>query len=213
MFDLHEATSGSMTQMTSLHEERLNFVAKKLINTGAKTVLDLGCGSGSLLYRLAAALQFTTIVGLEQSGLSLRQARQNLQPWLNETPDRIRLITGSYAESHPELRGFEAAAMVETIEHVYPNELSKVELMVFGELRPRFLFMTTPNSEYNPLFDLEPGEFREEDHKFEWNRMKFRQWASGVAKRNGYTVHFGGIGDLHPDVGHPTQTAAFELTV
>lgn len=211
MFDLHEARTGSMTQMTSLHEARLNFVARTLINTGASTVLDLGCGSGSLLYRLAAASQFKTIVGLEQSGLSLRQARQNLQPWLEADPGRIRLVSGSYAERQPALTGFEAAAMVETIEHVYPNELSKVELVVFGELRPRFLFMTTPNREYNPLFDLAPGEFREEDHKFEWDRKKFRQWADGVARRNGYSVSFGGIGDLHPEAGHPTQTATFTL--
>ena len=200
----------TMTQMTSLHEERLDFVASTLVATGASTVLDLGCGSGSLLYRLAAHPQFRQILGLEQSGMSLRQARLTLQPWIDETPGRIRLINGSYADKQPELAGYQAAAMVETIEHVNPGQLSQVELAVFGQMRPNFLFMTTPNREYNPLFDLAPGEFREEDHKFEWDRMKFRQWASGVAKRNGYQVTFGGIGDLHPDLGHPSQTAAFE---
>ena len=211
MFDLDEMTRGSMTQMTSLHEQRLDFVARTLSSRGARTVLDLGCGSGSLLYRLAGNAEFERIVGLEQSGVSIRQARLNLESWLQADPDRIRLVTGSYSEAQPELAGFDVAAMVETIEHVNPSELSKVELAVFGGMRPTFLFMTTPNREYNPLFDLAPGEFREEDHKFEWDRMKFRQWASGVAKRNGYNVSFGGIGDLHPDVGHPTQTAAFEL--
>lgn len=202
--------SETMTQMTSLHEERLNFVANTLLATGASTVLDLGCGSGSLLYRLAAQPQFRQILGLEQSGMSLRQARLTLQPWIDHTPGRIRLVNGSYADKQPELAGYQAAAMVETIEHVNPGQLSQVELAVFGQMRPNFLFMTTPNREYNPLFDLAPGEFREEDHKFEWDRMKFRQWASGVARRNGYQVTFGGIGDLHPDLGHPSQTAAFE---
>lgn len=211
MFDLEEMTRGSMTQMTSLHEQRLDFVARTLSSRGARTVLDLGCGSGSLLYRLAGVPEFERIVGLEQSGVSIRQARLNLESWMSASPERIRLVTGSYSEAQPELTGFEVAAMVETIEHVNPSELSKVELAVFGGMRPTFLFMTTPNREYNPLFDLAPGEFREEDHKFEWDRMKFRQWASGVAKRNGYNVSFGGIGDLHPDAGHPTQTAAFEL--
>lgn len=213
MFDLDEMTRGSMTQMTSLHEHRLDFVARTLCSRGGKTVLDLGCGSGSLLYRLAKTPEFERIVGLEQSGVSIRQARLNLANWIEDRPGRIRLVTGSYSEQQPELTGFDLAAMVETIEHVNPSELSKVELAVFGRMRPTFLFMTTPNSEYNPLFDLEPGEFREEDHKFEWNRMKFRQWASGVANRNGYSVRFGGIGDQHPDLGHPTQTAAFELIV
>ena len=209
MYEFEESIRGNMTQMTSLHEERLDFVARTLQRTGAKTVLDLGCGSGSLLYRLAAFPELEHIVGLEQSGVSIRQARLNLEPWLALAPKRIRLVRGSYTESNPELAGFDAAAMVETIEHVYPGELSRVELAVFGEYRPRVLFMTTPNREYNPLFDLEPGEFREEDHKFEWDRTKFRRWALGVADRNGYRVAFGGIGDCHPELGHPTQTALF----
>jgi len=200
----------TMTQMTSLHEERLIFVTRTLLATGASRILDLGCGSGSLLYRLACHPQVRLIAGLEQSGVSLRQARLTLQPWMDEAPGRIRLLNGSYADKHPELSGYQAAAMVETIEHVNPGQLSKVELAVFGQMRPDFLFMTTPNREYNPLFDLAPGEFREPDHKFEWDRMKFRQWASGVAKRNGYEVSFGGIGDLHPELGHPSQTATFE---
>ncbi|MDL0431178.1 methyltransferase domain-containing protein [Marinobacter sp. TBZ242] len=198
-----------MTQMTSLHEERLDFVFRTIKATGARRVLDLGCGSGSLLYRLLADGQFERVTGLEDSGVSLRQARSVLANYLNETPDRIRLIRGSYAESNPDLVGYEAAAMVETIEHVHPEQLSRVERTVFGEYRPGSLFMTTPNREYNPLFDLAPGEFREEDHKFEWDRIKFQRWARGVADRNGYDVRFGGIGEFVPDVGHPTQTAFF----
>ena len=200
---------GMMTQMTSLHEERLDLVLRRLKATGARRVLDLGCGSGSLLHRLLADPQFEEVVGLEDSGLSLREARGILAPYLEQTPSRIRLIRGSYAERNSALTGFEAAAMVETIEHVWPAQLSRVELAVFGQYRPGCLFMTTPNREYNPLFDLAPGEFREDDHKFEWDRVKFQRWARGVADRNDYTVEFGGIGDFEPGVGHPTQTAFF----
>lgn len=199
----------TMTQMTSLHEERLDFVFTTIKETGARQVLDLGCGSGSLLYRLLADKQFDRVTGLEDSGVSLRQARSVLASFLNEDPPRLQLIRGSYAERNPALAGYEAAAMVETIEHVRPEQLSRVELAVFGEYRPGCLFMTTPNREYNPLFDLAPGEFREEDHKFEWDRAKFQRWARGVADRNGYEVRFGGIGEFFPDVGHPTQTAFF----
>ncbi|MDX1553140.1 MAG: methyltransferase domain-containing protein [Marinobacter sp.] len=199
----------TMTQMTSLHEERLDFVFRTLKATGAARVLDLGCGSGSLLYRLLADRQFETVTGLEDSGISLRQARLVLADYLNEEPVRVHLIRGSYAESNAALAGYDAAAMVETIEHVHPEQLSRVERAVFGEYRPGCLFMTTPNREYNPLFDLAPGEFREEDHKFEWDRLKFQRWARGVADRNGYEVRFGGIGEFVPDIGHPSQTAFF----
>ncbi|MCL7943262.1 methyltransferase domain-containing protein [Marinobacter sp. ATCH36] len=212
MHNTRDPDNGMMTQMTSLHEERLDFVYRKLRATGARRVLDLGCGSGSLLYRLLADEQFEDVIGLEDSGLSLQQARSILAPYLAEELPRIRLIRGSYAESNPALAGFEAAAMVETIEHVRPEQLSQVERAVFGEYRPGCLFMTTPNREYNPLFDLAPGEFREEDHKFEWDRIKFQRWARGVADRNGYDVRFGGIGEYVPDAGHPTQTAFFTRT-
>jgi 3' terminal RNA ribose 2'-O-methyltransferase Hen1 len=209
MYEPRGSEENTMTQMTSLHEERLDSVFRTIRATGARTVLDLGCGSGSLLYRLLADDQFDRVTGLEDSGVSLRQARSVLAKFLDEDPCRIQLIRGSYAERNPALTGFEAAAMVETIEHVRPEQLSKVELAVFGEYRPACLFMTTPNREYNPLFDLAPGEFREDDHKFEWDRIKFQRWARGVADRNGYEVRFGGIGEFVPDVGHPSQTAFF----
>lgn len=209
MYEPTGSNENTMTQMTSLHEERLDFVFRTIKATGAKRVLDLGCGSGSLLYRLLADGQFDHVTGLEDSGISLRQARSVLADYLAEEPPRVQLIRGSYAESNPALVDYEAAAMVETIEHVIPEQLSRVERAVFGEYRPGCLFMTTPNREYNPLFDLAPGEFREEDHKFEWDRLKFQRWARGVAQRNGYDVHFGGIGEFVPDFGHPTQTAFF----
>lgn len=209
MYEPLGSSENTMTQMTSLHEERLDFVFRTIKGTGARRVLDLGCGSGSLLYRLLADKQFERVTGLEDSGVSLRQARGVLADHLNETPPRIQLIRGSYAETNTALMGYEAAAMVETIEHVYPEQLSRVERAVFGQYRPGCLFMTTPNKEYNPLFDLAPGEFREEDHKFEWDRIKFQRWARGVAERNRYQVRFGGIGEFVPDLGHPTQTAFF----
>ncbi|PXX93479.1 methyltransferase type 12 [Marinobacter vulgaris] len=209
MYEAMGSNENTMTQMTSLHEERLDFVFRTIKATGARRVLDLGCGSGSLLYRLLADDQFDVVTGLEDSGVSLQQARAILADYLDAKSGRINLVRGSYAESNPVLAGYEAAAMVETIEHVRPEQLSRVERAVFGEYRPGSLFMTTPNREYNPLFDLAPGEFREEDHKFEWDRLKFQRWARGVAERNGYEVRFGGIGEFVPDVGHPTQTAFF----
>jgi hypothetical protein len=85
-----------------------------------------------------------------------------------------------------------------------------VERAVFECYRPGIVVLTTPNAEYNPLFDLAPGEFRDPDHKFEWSRDKFRQWVTGVARRNGYRVRIGGIGEEDPELGAPTHQAWFE---
>ncbi|MGM0700988.1 MAG: methyltransferase domain-containing protein [Pseudomonadota bacterium] len=192
-----------------LHQQRLQEVLSLLKASGARGVLDLGCGTGGLLHHLLREPQFDTLVGLEQSGELLAQAKLRLEPSAVSQQGRVELVCGSYAESQPRLAGFDAAAMVETIEHVPPASLSRVEKVVFAELRPRLLVMTTPNHEYNPLFDMAPGEFRDPDHQFEWDRARFRHWVQGVAKRNGYRVTVSGIGEWHSELGQPTQLARF----
>lgn len=201
--------SNAVPGTSPLHEERLDSVHRQIRKSGARRVLDLGCGSGALLVRLISDPQFEYIVGLESSGVGLAVARNMFAESLSS--GRLKLVAGSYAEPHPGLVGFDIAAMVETIEHVKPNDLSRVEHAVFGQMRPQRLIMTTPNREYNPLLGLAPGEFREPDHKFEWDRQKFMQWSRGVAGRNGYAVRFSGIGEADPELGAPTQVATFTL--
>ena len=198
------------TQTTALHEVRLDHVTNLLVNSDARSVLDLGCGSGALLQRLLESGAFSQVAGLEPSGVSLRNARDRLARWLDGDEPSVSLLRGSFQQPNEACAGFDAAAMVEVIEHVPPRELSGVEHAVFGCYRPRVLAMTTPNAEYNPLFDLAPGEFRDPDHRFEWSRDKFRQWVTGVARRNGYRVRIGGIGEEDPELGAPTHKAWFE---
>ncbi|TZG39546.1 methyltransferase domain-containing protein [Halomonas eurihalina] len=193
-----------------LHQERLQRVATLLKASGARRVLDLGCGSGRLLQYLMREPQYERVVGLELDGELLAQAKLLLENLPGSRRECLELVCASYTEPHPALSGFEAAAMVETIEHVLPEKLSAVEQAVFGEMRPSLLIMTTPNREYNPLYDMEPGELRDADHKFEWDRARFREWVSGVAWRNGYRVTISGIGDWDPEFGQPTQVARFE---
>lgn len=192
-----------------LHQERLRRVVSLVRSSGARRVLDLGCGSGGLLQYLLRDPQFERVVGLELSGELLAQAKLRLEDLPAARAGRLELVCGSYADVHPALVGFEAAAMVETIEHVPPEALSRVERAVFAGLRPHLLVMTTPNHEYNPLFDMPPGEFRDPDHKFEWDRARFRDWALGVARRNGYRVRFSGVGEMDDHLGQPTQVACF----
>ncbi len=211
MYNDSRFASTSLVESASLHEVRLEQVLRRLKGSGARRVLDLGCGSGQLLYRLAGERQFEDIVGLEVCSHSLRQAREMLADHLKGDMGRVTLLNGSYTQPQPTLTGYDVAAMVETIEHIKPELLSAAEQSVFGQMRPRSVFLTTPNREYNPLFDVRPGEFREPDHKFEWDRGRFNQWAFGVARRNGYRVVIGGIGDEDPELGYPTQTAWFSL--
>ncbi|MBD2766769.1 hypothetical protein IC235_02550 [Hymenobacter sp. BT664] len=84
--------------------------------------------------------------------------------------------------------------------------------MVFGYARPGHVFVTTPNAEYNQLFEkLDAGEFRHADHRFEWSRAEFAAWAAGVAERHGYRVRMVGMGEEVEGVGAPSQLAVFNL--
>ena len=81
---------------------------------------------------------------------------------------------------------------------------------MFGSVRPATVVVTTPNAEYNAMWETLPaGQFRHPDHRVEWTRREFAGWASGVADRHGYAVRYLPVGPEHPDVGPPTQMAVF----
>ena len=71
--------------------------------------------------------------------------------------------------------------------------------------------LTTPNVEYNVTFaGLPAGRLRHRDHRFEWTRREFGDWAGAVADRHGYRVRFLPVGADDPEVGPPTQLAVFD---
>jgi hypothetical protein len=108
------------------------------------------------------------------------------------------------------LTGFDAASVVEVIEHLDPPRLAAFERVVFEFARPGTVVITTPNSEYNVKWETLPaGKFRHKDHRFEWNRSQFQAWAHALAERFGYNVRFAPIGPEDAIVGSPTQMAVF----
>jgi 3' terminal RNA ribose 2'-O-methyltransferase Hen1 len=194
----------------SLQQERLDTALRVLLDSGAASVVDLGCGSGALLARLVEEPQFTKIVGVDISGAALISAEQNLGARWSRADDRLCLLHGSFLDEDPRLAGFDAAVLLEAIEHIDPDRLSTLERSVFGSFRARLVLVTTPNREYNDLYGQPEERLRHPDHRFEWSRARFQTWAGGVAKRNGYDVAFGGIGWEHPVRGCSTQMARFE---
>lgn len=196
--------------MTSaLHEERLDTVVHHLLGSGARSVLDLGCGPGELLLRLAQQPQFTRIIGIDIDERALGEARLMLGLGLTGRADRLQVRYGSFEAAEPEFKGFDAAALVETLEHIDPRRLTRVERSVFGAMRPATVLVTTPNQEYNLLHGMAPGQLRHPGHRFEWRRAKFQLWAQGVADRNNYIVSFLDIGPPDPLRGSSTQMARF----
>ena len=183
-----------------------------LRDVGAKRVADLGCGEGALLARLVPDPAFTTIIGTDVSARALATAteRLHLRDLSDAQRERIRLLQSSVTYRDDRLAGLDAAVLMEVIEHIDPERLPAVERVVFAEAKPSSVIVTTPNSDYNPLYpSLPAGRFRHPDHRFEWSRAEFANWANGVAQRHGYAVEFRPIGAEDPIAGSPTQLALF----
>jgi SAM-dependent methyltransferase len=116
--------------------------------------LDLGCGGGPLLLALAANPFFARIVGLDISRKALEDCARHLRHAGLQSDPRIQLRNGSFTEANPDLAGYDAAVLLETIEHIRPDRLSKVERAVFNSYRPRLVLITTPNQECNELLGV-----------------------------------------------------------
>lgn len=196
----------------SLNDRRLDAVFDALKASGASRVIDLGCGEGKLLRRLLADHQFTDIAGMDVASraLDLAESRLKLDRLAPRQRGRIRLLHGSLMYRDPRLTGFDAAAVVEVVEHLDQPRLRAFERVLFEAARPDTIVLTTPNAEYNVKWaSLPAGRFRHQDHRFEWTRSQFQSWANDVASRFGYGVTYRSVGDEDLQVGPPTQMATF----
>ncbi len=197
--------------MTSwLHEERLRAVEAVVRESGAARVLDLGCGDGDLFVRLVVGDGLEELVGVDLCRASLDRLRGRLATCDIRVP-RIDLREASMTEPAADLAGFDCAVLVETIEHINPDQLSKLERALFYRMQPQTIVITTPNSEFNPLLGVPAHRMRHPDHRFEWDRAQFRRWCARVVRSAGYVVEVRDIAGHHPDLGGASQMAIFRM--
>jgi len=195
-----------------LWEQRIGATVAVLRSSGAKRVLDLGCGEGKLLRALLEEKSLREIVGMDVSFRSLEVAsrRLRLERMPERQKERLKLIQGSLMYRDQRLAGYDAATVVEVIEHLDPPRLAAFERVLFEAARPATVIITTPNAEYNVKFETLPaGQFRHKDHRFEWTRGEFQRWSQGICQRFGYTARFLPVGEEDPRVGAPTQMGVF----
>lgn len=212
--EAHTEEEAKIEEPIRLWQQRMGAVIAVLRSTGAKRVLDLGCGEGKLLRPLLEEKSLTEILGMDVSYRSLEIAskRLHLDRMAPKQKERLKLMHGSLMYRDKRLAGYDAATVVEVIEHLDPPRLAAFERVLFEEARPKAVIVTTPNAEYNIRFDTLPaGQFRHKDHRFEWTRSEFQQWSRRISERFGYGVRFLPVGEEDPQVGAPTQMGVFSL--
>lgn len=198
----------------SLNAQRIIRVVDAVLGSGAKSVVDLGCGEGKLLRELLRQRELERIVGIDVSLRALEYAEERLEldrlaPAIR---DKVKLLHGSLMYRDRRIQGFDCATIIEVIEHMDAPRLQAFERVVFETARPATVIVTTPNAEYNANFPSLPGgQFRHPDHRFEWTRAEFERWAGDIAARFGYEARFAPVGRVDPALGPPTQMAVFRI--
>lgn len=202
-----------------LRREAVLGVLDELAAAGATSVIDLGCGGGQLLADVLARPAYAVVAGTDVSAVGVLATQRRLrvdERSLRRTPDRqadalrarISVFQASVTYTDERFSGYDAAVLMEVVEHLDPERLPALERVVFGEARPGAVVVTTPNADHNVRYPDLTG-FRHPDHRFEWTRAEFAAWCDGVAARTGYTVERRGVGEVDPQVGPPTQLGVF----
>jgi 3' terminal RNA ribose 2'-O-methyltransferase Hen1 len=196
----------------SLNQQRIEAVVAAVVDAGASRVVDLGCGEGRLVQALLGVPAISHVTGADVSTRALERAadRVHLDELSDRQRERVALIQAGLTYRDGRFAGFDAATLIEVIEHLDEPRLAALEQVVFVHATPSTVVVTTPNAEHNVRFESLPaGELRHRDHRFEWTRAEFANWAGRVAGAHGYQVRLAPIGPDDPEVGPPTQMAVF----
>ncbi|KAL5727335.1 hypothetical protein ACHQM5_000545 [Ranunculus cassubicifolius] len=202
-----------------LSKQRVEYALKHINESGAATLVDFGCGSGSLLDSLMNyPSSLEKIVGVDISRKGLTRAAKLLHTKLNrnKTIKSATLYDGSITVFDPRLYGVDIGTCLEVIEHMEEDQAQLFGEVVLGYFCPKILIVSTPNYEYNPILQKEDDKaeckFRNHDHKFEWTREQFNRWASELASKYKYSVEFSGVGGSgHVEPGFASQIAVFKI--
>ncbi|CAL5410265.1 unnamed protein product [Camellia sinensis] len=219
-----------------LSKQRVEYAVQQIKESCATSLVDFGCGSGSLLDSL---LEYPTslekIVGVDISRKSLTRAAKIIHSKLSRSSDATVpsaglksavLYYGSITDFDSRLYGFDIGTCLEVIEHMEEDQAHLFGDVVLTSFCPRILIVSTPNYEYNVILQRsalqsqedDPDEktqsqsckFRNHDHKFEWTREQFSRWASNLAMRHNYSVEFSGVGGaVDREPGFASQIALF----
>lgn len=183
-----------------------------------KSMVEYGCAELKFFTHISKYenLYFEDITLADIKEKKLIEYKRRIQPQAadflrkRESPLNVSVCVASIAQPHEKFKNVGAVVAIEVIEHLYPNIFEAMEYNIFGYLQPKLVIFSTPNADFNIVFKDFKGK-RDPDHKFEWSRYQFREWAWTIIHRfPNYHVRIEGIGTDHEEYGPITQMAIFE---
>ena len=204
-----EARAQSHTLRVPLQKARIEAVRARLLERGATRIVDVGCGEGDLIRALVKEPQVVEVIGVDASTTALERAERRVRRLPEQHKNKMKFVHAPAGAIDERWSQCDAIAVVETIEHIDPENWEPVERCIFEIARPKTVVVTTPNREYNPVYGIAPDKRRHRDHRFEWTREEMRTWCENTAKRYGYEVEVEGIGTIDPEHGSPTLMGVF----
>ncbi|MBA0568598.1 hypothetical protein Golob_006077 [Gossypium lobatum] len=185
-----------------LSKQRVEYAVQHIKEFCATSLVDFGCGSGSLLESLLEyPTSLETIAGVDISQKSLSRAAKVLHSKLVMKSDfdapcrsikSAILFDGSITDFDSRLCGFDLATCLEVfrtnpfseplhaktlvIEHMEEEQASLFGDIVLSSFRPRILIVSTPNYEYNVVLQKSNLTSHEDDpeEKIQSQSCKFR---------------------------------------
>ncbi|XP_012534524.1 uncharacterized protein LOC105835615 [Monomorium pharaonis] len=181
-------------------------------------IVDFGCAELGFLVYMKAISEVQEILCVDIDREVLERHEKKASPLITEMlSSRERKLTieiceGSVTDNDIKLKHANAVICIELIEHLYPDTLIDLPFNIFGYIKPEVAIITTPNVEFNIVFPNLSG-YRHPDHKFEWTRKQFQDWAQNIVERYPYySVTFHGIAngtEGTEEFGALTQMAVF----
>ena len=219
-----------------LYLQRYDYVCDLLKQYQCRSFMDIGAAECKMLRYLKNSSELNIIIGLDIDESILYSSKEKFSiGWFDyiqskEQPMEVYLIRGDISEPcsyflrevSSENMNLDFVSMVELIEHLYPDDLAKCITTVFAKIKPKMVLITTPNQEFNVVFqdtnilNGKHSKFRHWDHKFEWTQQEFQFWCQSeiLDKFTDYElIFYGGLGqppEHYSNVGYCTQTAFFK---
>ncbi|PAV74158.1 hypothetical protein WR25_01600 [Diploscapter pachys] len=166
----------------------------------------LGCGELSLecfLMHDFPRLSIERIYSVDLSHSSLLKGIHNFRKKLGTDLNMIEsthkfpvfheVFLGSILDLDSRIADADVVVSTEVIEHMTLENATEFAETVLLKYQPRIFIMSTPNTEYNKVFNpVEEGQppFRHADHHFEFNRDEFFTWVYKLMEKTNEVYEF-----------------------